>query len=143
MEDRSSIITVITTPLGFFALSLLIVEGFLGITLGFTKVENQWFYFVGMVIGAGLFILVVGLVFYLVLKKPRNLILSGKEYLDFKKAQFESDKVIPFQKTNKSATKLIKLDNYYDNDDDEPTPEEIERAGDEWISNQIDIMRGK
>jgi hypothetical protein len=87
-EGRSNIIKAITTPLGFFALSLLIVEGFLGITLGFAKVDNQWFYFSGMIIGALLFIIVVVMVFYLTLTKPEELV-SGAENYNPRTASFE------------------------------------------------------
>ena len=129
-EERSGIIKAITTPLGFFALSLLIVEGFLGITLGVTKVENQWFYFIGMIIGAALFVLVVGIVSLLVWHKPRYIVFGGKDYLEDKRMESEANRIAPLQKSKKNTTEKINLYNYYD---DEPTQEEIERSGNRWI----------
>ena len=110
-EERSNIIKAITTPLGFFALSLLIVEGFLGITLGFAKVENQYFYWTGMVIGATLFILVVVFVFVLVWRKPRNLILGGKEYLDLKKTEMENEKT-RFKELSENTAEDVNQEKY-------------------------------
>src|SRR3989344_5850575 len=77
--DRKNIISAINTPLGFFALSLLIVEGFLGIVLIFSQsLEKPYFW--GMLIGAFLFLLVVSLVWLLVWNKPTHLTLEGKDY---------------------------------------------------------------
>ncbi len=81
METRTSIINVITTPLGFFALALLIVEGFLGIVVigsgatldSYAKLSGMW-----MAIGAfGLVIFIVALMVWLI---PENLTLSGKDW---------------------------------------------------------------
>ncbi len=79
-EKRSDIIHAITSPLGFFALSLLIVEGFLTITLIFSNLDPRsklW----GMIIGAGLFFLVVIVVFVLVWFKPENLTFGENSHL--------------------------------------------------------------
>ncbi|OGZ69245.1 MAG: hypothetical protein A3D44_00975 [Candidatus Staskawiczbacteria bacterium RIFCSPHIGHO2_02_FULL_42_22] len=112
-EERSNIIKAITTPLGFFALSLLIVEGFLGITLGFTKVQNQWFYFIGMIIGAMLFILVVLGVWALVWYKPENIVLAGKDYIRLKELDLSREN-IDFIEVDESTTKNIDNSIYYD-----------------------------
>jgi len=89
-EEKSNIIKAITAPLGFFALSLLIVEGFLGITLGLVKTENQYFYFTGMIIGATLFLIVVLIVWHLVLRHPKNIVLAGKDYTEIEKIRSEN-----------------------------------------------------
>lgn len=79
-DNRASIIGVITSPLGFFALSLLIVEGFLGIVLSISDLgSGQKFW--GMIIGAVLFVFVVLLVFILVWKKPTNLTFGEHSHL--------------------------------------------------------------
>jgi hypothetical protein len=82
-KGRASLVSVITTPLGFFALSLLIVEGFLGITLIGPAAELQRFW--GMMIGAALFLIVVTLVTLLVWRKPQNLTFSGGEHIQHDK----------------------------------------------------------
>lgn len=94
-NERKNIISVITNPLGFFALSLLIVEGFLGIVLIFSKsLENPYFW--GMVIGAILFFLVVIGAWLLVWFKPRNLTFGGRDYI-------ERDKNITAQNINSNV----------------------------------------
>ena len=81
MDKRESIINVITTPLGFFALALLIVEGFLGIVVigsgerlvSEAKLTGMW-----MAIGAfGLIVVIVALMVWLI---PENLTLSGSQW---------------------------------------------------------------
>lgn len=90
MEDQtekgSDLIHAITAPLGFFALSLLIVEGFLTIALVGSDLapDNK---FIGMIIGAGLFILVVVGVLALVWFKPENLTFGENSHL--KKLEME------------------------------------------------------
>lgn len=92
-ESRSNIIQAINTPLGFFALSLLIVEGFLAISLIFTKEpKKDDFNFWGMIIGAGLFFIVVLLVWILVWKKPKHLTLEGKHYSEIEKEKIKATK---------------------------------------------------
>lgn len=78
--DRSNLVKVITSPLGFFALSLLTVEGFLTIAMVFSNIEpaNK---VMGMMIGAGLFLIVVVIVFALVWCKPTNLTFGEKSHL--------------------------------------------------------------
>ncbi len=85
-ENRAGLIDNVNSPLGFFALSLLIVEGFLTITLIFSDLDPKSKYY-GMLIGAGLFLIVVIGVLILVWCKPKNLIfkqeghlLDGKNY---------------------------------------------------------------
>jgi len=97
-KGRASLISVITTPLGFFALALLIVEGFLGVVLmGSGLKENQKF--AGMWMGAALFVLIVLIVTILVWKKPQHLTFSEVGHL-------EHDKMYGDQNTPRSATGL-------------------------------------
>ena|SRR3989344_177529 len=88
--DRKNIISVITNPLGFFALSLLIVEGFLGIVLIFSR-DLTGPYFWGMVIGAVLFFCVVFGVWLFVWFKPRNLTFGERGYIEKDKITFGSN----------------------------------------------------
>lgn len=78
--SRSSLIGVVTAPLGFFALSLLIVEGFLTISLIYSGLDAGGKFW-GMMIGTGLFILVVVGVFVLVWCKPTNLTFGESSHL--------------------------------------------------------------
>ncbi len=139
-EERGTIIKAIITPLGFFALSLLIVEGFMGIILVFSKGnQSKDFYFLGMIIGAILFILVVILVWLLVWYKPENIVKAGKDYVEIEKIKARNNKITLLKERDENRTKNVKSYNYYD----EYTPEEIDAAGDAWIQNQIDQERGK
>jgi hypothetical protein len=116
-EERSTIIKTITTPLGFFALSLLIAEGFLGIVLIFSKGNlSENFYFWGMVIGASLFVLVIVLVWILVWYRTDKIIFTGKEWLAVKKINAQKNyKNTPLQKDLKSTNEASneKLAYYY------------------------------
>jgi len=79
-NNRATLIGAITSPLGFFALALLIVEGFLTITVVWSNLEpGQKFW--GMIIGAFLFVLVVIGVFVLVWHRPTNLTFSESGHL--------------------------------------------------------------
>lgn len=111
-EERSGIIKAITTPLGFFALSLLIVEGFLGIVLGFTEVENQWFYFLGMGVGAFLFVIVVVGVWALVWFNPENIVLAGKDYIELRKLDIDEQRNINYVRVDENTTKNINVSDY-------------------------------
>lgn len=79
-NDRKGIINAITSPLGFFALALLITEGFIGIILGMSK--NSILNLLGISIGAFLFLFTVFLVWLLVWSRPANLTLEGKHHLE-------------------------------------------------------------
>ena len=83
-KNRSNLVSVITAPLGFFALSLLIVEGFLTIVMVFSDVSAEAKFY-GMMIGAGLFFLVVLGVWFLVLLKPTNLTFGEQSHLEHEK----------------------------------------------------------
>jgi hypothetical protein len=83
-KGRSDLVSVVTSPLGFFALSLLIVEGFLTIVMIFSDVTPHA-KLLGMLIGAGLFFLVVLGVWLLVLLKPTNLTFGEHSHLEHEK----------------------------------------------------------
>ncbi len=98
-KNRSTIVSVITSPLGFFALSLLIVEGFLGIVLIFSKLDSSHKFY-GMLIGATLFFLVVLGVWFLVLLKPTNLTFGESSHLEHEKMNFGTDKNVDKDQVN-------------------------------------------
>lgn len=79
-EMKASIIKAINSPLGFFALSLLTVEGFLGIVLIYSGLDEKNKY-IGMLLGTGMFVLVVLVVTFLVVFKPKNLTFSEESHL--------------------------------------------------------------
>lgn len=90
-KDRSDLVRVVTAPLGFFALSLLIVEGFLGIVLIFSGLDPIYKFY-GMIIGSGLFALVVLGVWILVLIKPTSLTFGEQSHLEHEKMNFGTEK---------------------------------------------------
>ena len=78
MDKRSSIINVITSPLGFFALALLLVEGFLGIAI---SSNNPSAVMLGMWMAASAFVLVVVIVALMVCFIPDKLTFSSEDHL--------------------------------------------------------------
>jgi hypothetical protein len=77
---RSGILKVITSPLGFFVLALLIAETMITIVLvGSNLEQSQKFY--GLLLGVSMFVLVVILVTLLVWFKPENLIFDRDAHL--------------------------------------------------------------
>lgn len=82
-NNRPNLIQAITSPLGFFALSLFVVEGFLTIALTLSNLSPHD-KFIGMLVGAGLFVIVVAGVFLLVLIRPTNLTFSEYSHLHSK-----------------------------------------------------------
>lgn len=111
-EERSNLIKAITTPLGFFALSLLIVEGFLGIVLGLTSVGDASFYFIGMIIGALLFLLVVTGVWLLVWYRPEHIVKAGRDYVEIEKAQLDYQKTALDAFDENTTEPIIKTEKY-------------------------------
>jgi len=77
---RERIIEAIDSPLGFYVLALLIVESFLALVLGTTKLDAEH-QFSGMLWGIGLFVLVVLNVTVLVWFKPQNLTFDREAHL--------------------------------------------------------------
>jgi len=94
-NERYNLVKAITSPLGFFALSLLIVEGFLTIVLVFSDLESDK-KFLGMLIGAGLFCLVVIGVLVMVWYKPKNLTFGEKSHIEEEKInkKWGKDKIL-------------------------------------------------
>lgn len=79
-STRLSILEAISSPLGFFVLALLIVEGFLSIVLvGSDLAPSDKV--VGMYLGVSLFVLVTGIVAALGWYRPRNLTFDKGAHL--------------------------------------------------------------
>jgi uncharacterized membrane protein (DUF485 family) len=74
---RVGIIRAISTPLGFYVLSLLIVEATVGLVLTASKLSEDHVWW-GFFVAIGLFLLVFIVVTVLVIWFPKNL-LYGKE----------------------------------------------------------------
>jgi hypothetical protein len=74
---RVGIIRAISTPLGFYVLSLLIVEATIGLVLTASKLSEDHVWW-GFFVVVGLFLLVFAVVTGLVIWNPKNL-LYGKE----------------------------------------------------------------
>jgi heme A synthase len=74
------VIESIDSPLGFFVLALLIVEGFLSIVLVFSKLTEEHQY-VGLFVGVIMFIIVVLIVSVFVWKIPHNLTYNREAHL--------------------------------------------------------------
>ena len=93
--DRSRLVRlveVVTAPLGFFVLALLIVESFLTIALGLVRdsldTENL---LIVLYMGVGMFVLVIIVVAILVWNKPENLTFDKKAHLDRSMAEYGTD----------------------------------------------------
>jgi heme A synthase len=76
---RAGIIQAIRTPLGFYVLSLLIVEATLGLVLTVSKLNEAHVWF-GFYVAVGLFLLVFLAVTILVIWKPKNLLFGAEEH---------------------------------------------------------------
>lgn len=81
-KAKASITEVVKVPLGFFVLSLLIIEGFLLIVLTKSGLDSQG-KFIGMIVGACLFCLVVIIVALLVAFKSKNLMFGEEGHLKY------------------------------------------------------------
>lgn len=82
VSSRSHIVTAAHSPLGFFALALLIVEGFLfGSGTWFGLTEN-W-KIAAICIGVILFLLVLGMVVWLVIAYPQNLVFGEESHVQY------------------------------------------------------------
>lgn len=80
LKDRSQILRQVTTPLGFYVLTLLILEATLSLVLTCSKLaeDHVWTGFLCMI---GMFIGVVVLVTLFVWLKPQSLLFEKEEYL--------------------------------------------------------------
>ena len=76
---RVGIIHAISTPLGFYVLSLLIVEATIGLVLTASKLSEDHVW-AGFFVAVGLFLLVVIIVTGLVICCPRNLLFGKEEH---------------------------------------------------------------
>lgn len=78
-DGKSELIRSITTPLGFYALALLIIEATLTVVLTWSKLEPQyvWGGFLWMV---GIFIGVILIVTVLAAWCPKNLLFGKEEH---------------------------------------------------------------
>ena len=75
-KKSQGILGQVTTPLVFFALALLVIEGIIGITVVKSKLDAiQQFYMI--LVMAFLFLAVVGLVAWITVKYPLNLMDIG------------------------------------------------------------------
>ena len=88
-QMRSQIVGGVRSPLGFFALALLIVESFLfGVGVWF-NLSSGW-RLVAIAVGVVLFLVVFGAVFWLVVKHPMNLVFSEQSHLLLQKMYGDS-----------------------------------------------------
>ena len=81
--NRAPIIKAVNTPLGFFSLSLLTGEVFLGIVLIYSNLDEAHKY-IGMLLGASMFASVVIIVALFVCFLPKNLIFGEQGHLQDK-----------------------------------------------------------
>jgi heme A synthase len=80
VSARSTVVRAARSPLGFFVLALLIVEGFLvgaGVWFGLSE---SW-RLVALGVGVVMFLLVFGMVFWLVIRYPQNLVFSEESHV--------------------------------------------------------------
>ena len=76
---RVGILRAISTPLGFYVLSLLIVEATIGLVLTASKLSEDHVWW-GLLVVIGLFLLVFGVVTWLVICYPKNLLFGKEEH---------------------------------------------------------------
>jgi hypothetical protein len=81
---RSQVIESVRSPIGFFTLSLLIVEAFL---FGSGIFLPPALKVVAFVTGIALFLLVFGIVVWLVIRYPTNLIFGERTQLEYQRMQ--------------------------------------------------------
>ncbi len=75
IKEYKGILGQVTSPLIFFALALLVIEGIIGITVVKSKLDAiQQFYMI--LVMAFLFLAVVGLVAWITVKYPLNLMMD-------------------------------------------------------------------
>lgn len=78
MKDK--ILEGINSPLGFFVLSLMVVESFLALVLTQSTL-TEMHQFIGLLIGVTLFVIVIFVVSLFVWKKPEHLIFNSTSRL--------------------------------------------------------------
>ena len=80
-KSRVDIIQAITTPLGFYVLSLLIIEATLGLVLTSSKLSESHVW-TGFFVMLGLFLVVFVVVSGLVIWSPKNLLYGKEEHFN-------------------------------------------------------------
>lgn len=90
-ETRTSILSVIKSPLGFYVLALLIVESFLTIVLTVSNLTTDH-KMTGLYMGVGLFVIVTFFVTLLVWHKPENITLDQDKLVELRKFMAQQDK---------------------------------------------------
>jgi hypothetical protein len=88
------VITYVKSPLGFFTLALLIVEGFLLAAGSLFKISESM-RLVAMFTGVLLFVAVVATVTVLAIKYPQSLVFSEHSHLQWELLQIHGDKWKP------------------------------------------------
>lgn len=83
---RHKAIQAIHSPLGFFALALLIVEGFLFGVGAWFDLSAGW-RIAAMAVGVILFLIVFGTVVFLVVLYPKNLVFSEESHIQYDRMQ--------------------------------------------------------
>ncbi len=77
---RRGIIETIKSPLGFYVLALLIAEAFIALCVIFSNLEPEK-KFIGLLIGIGIFLLIIIIVALFAWFKPHNLTYNGYAHL--------------------------------------------------------------
>lgn len=79
---RSKTIQAVQSPLGFFALALLIVEAFLLGAGSWFELSESW-KIVALGVGVLLFLALTGAVVWLVVRYPQNLVFSEESHVQY------------------------------------------------------------
>lgn len=88
-SSREMSLNNVNTPLGFFALALLIIEGFLGTALIGAKLPSN-LQMQCVYLGVGLFVLVICIVALMVWYKSKDLTFGSKDHKEVDKAKIKS-----------------------------------------------------
>jgi hypothetical protein len=99
--NRAATIQSIHTPLGFFVLSLFIIELFIFAAGVWFPVPEIW-RIILLLVGIAIFLLIVGGVYCLVLFKPENLVFSETSHLQVRQMAYGTDRR-PFSETTLEA----------------------------------------
>lgn len=128
MEEKNKILSTMNSPLVFFALALLIVEGFLTIVLTVSNLDALQKY-TGMWAGISLFVILIIIVTLFVWCKPENLIFKASDHLESKRGERslspdlspkkseiisqknQAQKMVSTKKIEKTSNAMIKIIN--------------------------------
>lgn len=80
ITNRVKLIEAINKPLGFYVLSLLIVETFIGLVVGFKDWSEQYRFY-GLLLGVGMFVYITLIVSLLVWFKAKNLVFDQAHHI--------------------------------------------------------------